>query len=167
LNVENIIILINDEDKTREVAECYQIEDDKIEVKLNNGESNIYDNGQVRWSGKYSPVELRNVIIYENKVQISNIFKAIIFDEFDKIRIIFKDGSNKLYSRDQLDIKDNGLEDTVVENNFSYFREISKQLDSYKDYDRVSEIFENISIINPNSALVNYLNPESIAIGGF
>jgi hypothetical protein len=165
LNVENIIILINDEDKTREVAECYQIEDDKIEVKLNNGESNIYDNGQVRWSGKYSPVELRNVIIYENKVQISNIFKAIIFDEFDKIRIIFKDGSNKLYSRDQLDIKDNGLEDTVVENNFSYFREISKQLDSYKDYDRVSEIFENISIINPNSALVNYLNPESIAIG--
>lgn len=165
MNIENIIIFINDEDKTEEVAECYQTEDDNIEVKLNNGESNIYDNSQVKWSARYAPIELINVVIYENEVQISNILKAIIFDEFDKIRIIFKDGSNKLYSRDQLVIKDNGLDDPVVENNFRYFRDISKQLDLYNDNDGVSEIFEKISVINPNSALVNYLNPKSIKIG--
>jgi len=165
LNIENSIIFINDEDKTEEVVDCCQIEDDKIEVKLNNGESNIYDNSQVKWSTKCEPIELRNVVIYENKVQMSNILKAIIFDEFDKIRIIFKNGSNKLYSRDQLDIKDNGLDEPVVENNFRYFREISKQLDLYNDHDGVSKIFEKISVINPNSALVNYLNPKSIEIG--
>lgn len=165
MNIENSIIFINDEDKTEEVVDCYKIEDDKIEVKLNNGESNIYDNSQVNWSTKYTPIELKNVVIYENGVQISNILKAIIFNEFDKIRIIFKNGSSKLYSIDQLDIKENGLDEPVVENNFSYFREISKQLDLYNDYNGVSEIFENISVINPNSALVNYLNPKSIAIG--
>lgn len=165
MNIENIIIFIKDEDKTEEVAECYQIEDDKFEVKFNNGESNIYDNSQVKCSIKCELIELRNVVIYENKVQMSNILKAIIFDEFDKIRIIFKDGSNKLYSREQLDIKDNGLDEPVVENNFKYFREISKQLDLYNDYNAVSEIFENISVINPNSALVNYLDPKSIGIG--
>lgn len=164
MNIENNVIFINDEDKTEEVVDFYQKEDDKIEVKLNNGESNIYDNGQVKWSTKYAPIELKNVVIYENGVQMSNILKAIIFDEFDKIRVVFKNGSNKLYSRDQLDIKDNGLDEPVVENNFKYFREISKQLDLYNDYDGVSNIFENISVINPNSALVNYLNPKSIEI---
>lgn len=164
MNIENSIIFINDEDKTEEVVDCCKIEDDKIEVKLNNGESNIYDNSQVKWDTKCELIELRNVVIYENGVQMTNILKGIIFDEFDKIRIIFKDGSNKLYSKDQLDIKDNGLEDPVVENNFTYFREISKQIDLYNDYDGVSEIFEKISVINPNSALVNYLNPKSIEI---
>jgi len=164
LNIENSIIFINDEDKTEEVVGYHQIEDDKIEVKLNNDESNIYDNSKVKWSTKYEPIELENVAIYENKVQMSNILKAIIFDEFDKIRIIFKNGSSKLYSKDELDIKDNGLFEPVVENNFRYFREISKQLDLYNGYDGVSKIFEEISVINPNSALVNYLDPKSIEI---
>ncbi|BCZ45903.1 hypothetical protein psyc5s11_19700 [Clostridium gelidum] len=164
MNIENSIIFINDEDKTEEVAGCYQIEDDKIEVELNNGESNIYDNSQVKLSIKCEPIEIKNVVIYENKVQMSNILKVIIFDEFDKIRIIFENGSSKLYSRDQLDIKDNGLFEPVVENNFRYLREISKQLDLYNDYNGVSKIFEDISVINPNSALVNYLNPKSIEI---
>ncbi|OOM78356.1 hypothetical protein CLPUN_19650 [Clostridium puniceum] len=165
MNIENSIIFINDEDKTEAVINCYQIEDDKIEVKLNNGESNIYGDSQVKWSTKFEPIELRNVVIYENEVQMTNLLKAIIFEEFDKIRIIFKDGSNKLYSRDKLVIRDNGLEEPIVENNFMYFKEISKQLDLYNDYDGVSKILEKISVINPNSALVNYLNPKSIEIG--
>lgn len=162
MNIENSIVFINDEDKTDEVVDCYQIDDDKIEVKLINGESNIYDNSEVKWSTKYAPIELKNVVIYENGVQMSNVLNAIVFDEFDAIRIIFKNGSVKLYSRDQLEIRDNGLDEPVVENNFMYFREISKQLDLYNDYDGVSEIFEKISVINPNSALVSYLNPKSI-----
>lgn len=165
MNIENSIIFINDEDKTEEIAECYQTEDNKFEVKLNNGESNIYDDNQVKWSTTCELIELRKVVIYENGVQISNISKAIIFAEFDKIRIVLKNGSNKLYSKDQLDIKDNGLNEPIVENNFMYFKEISKQLDLYNAYDGVSKIFEKISVINPNSALVNYLNPKSIGIG--
>jgi len=164
LNIEKGIILINDEDKTAEVVDCYQIEGNKIEVKLKNGESSIYDKKQVKWSTKYVPIELNNVVIYENEVQISNILRAVTFDELEKIRIIFKNGSNKLYSKDQLDIKDNGLKEPVVENNFMYLREISKQLDLYNGYEGVGKIFEDISVINPNSALVNYLNPKSIEI---
>lgn len=165
MNIESGIFFINDEDKTEEVVDCYQIEDNKIQVKFNNGEDNIYDNSQVKWSTKFEHINLKNVVIYEKEVQITNILKAIIFDEFDKIRIIFKDGSNKLYSKNQLDIKDNALDDPNVENNFMYFKELSKQLDLSNDYDGVNEIFEKISIINPNSALVNYLNPKSIEIG--
>jgi hypothetical protein len=164
LNIENSIIFINGKDKTEEIAGCYQIDENKIEVKLNNGESNIYDNNQVEWNTRYEIIELRNVVIYENEVQLSNILKAIIFDEFDKVRIIFKDGSIKLYSREEIDIKENGLEEPIVENNFMYLKEISKQLDLYNDYDGVSKTFENISVINPNSALINYLNPKSAAI---
>lgn len=165
MDIENSIIFINDEDKTEEVVDCYLTEDNKIEMKLKNGESNIYDKKQVKWSTKGEPIDLRNVVIYENGVQMTNILKAIIFDEFNKIKIIFKNGTNKLYSKDQLDIKDNGLEEPVVENNFVYFREISKELDLYNSYDGASKIFENISVINPNSALVDYLNPKSIEIG--
>lgn len=165
MNIESGIFFINDKDKTEEVVECHQLEDNKFEVKFNNGESNIYDNSQVNWSTKFELINMKNVVIYEKEVQITNILKAIIFEEFYKIRIIFKDGSNKLYSKDQLDIKDNALDDPKVENNFIYFKELSKQLDLYNDYDGVSEIFENISVINPNSALANYLNPKSIEIG--
>ncbi|MVX65459.1 hypothetical protein GKZ28_17390 [Clostridium chromiireducens] len=43
-----------------------------------------------------------------------------------------------------------------------YLREISKQLDLYNGYERVGKIFEDISVMNTNSALVNYLNPNSI-----
>ena len=164
MNIESSIIFINGEDKTEEVVDYYQIEDDKIEVKLNNGESNIYDDNQIKWSTKCEPIELNNVVIYENEVQMTKILKAIIFEEFDKIRIIFKDGSSKIYSRNQLDIKDNGLDEAVVENNFMYFKEISTQLDLYNDYSGISKIFENISVINPNSVLVDYLNPKSIEI---
>jgi len=32
LNIENSIIFINDKDKTEEVVECYEIEDDKIDA---------------------------------------------------------------------------------------------------------------------------------------
>ena len=164
MNIESGIFFINDEDKTEEVVDCYQIEDNKIQVKFNNGEDNIYDKSQVKWSTKFEHINLRNVVIYEKEVQITNILKAIVFEEFDKIRIIFMDGSNKLYSKNQLDIKDNALDDPNLENNFMYFKELSKQLDLYNDYDGVSEIFENISVINPNSALANYLNPKSIEI---
>lgn len=164
MNIDNIIIFVNDEDKTQDIVECYQVENDKIEVKLNNGESNIYDNSQVKWSTKYTPIELDNVVIYENEVEITNILKAIVFDEFDKIRIIFNNGSSKLYSRDQLVIKDNGLDEPIVENNFTYFKEISKQLDICNNCDGVSRIFEDISVINPNSALVSYLNPKSMEV---
>ncbi|EKQ57342.1 MULTISPECIES: hypothetical protein [unclassified Clostridium] len=165
MNIENIIIFINDEDKTEEVVDCYQIKEDKIEIKLNNGESKIYSNSQVKWSTKYAYIKLEDVVIYENGIEISNILKVITFDEFEKIRIIFKNGSNKLYSKGQLYIKDNGLDEPVVENNFMYLREISKQLDLYNGYDGVGKIFEDISVINPNSALVNYLNPKSIETG--
>lgn len=164
MNIENNIIIINGEDKTEEVVDCYQIEENKIEVKLNNGESNIYDNSQVKWSRECESINLKNVLIYENGVQVPNILKAISFDELDKIRIISKNGSSKLYSREQLEIRDNGLKDPVVENNFMYFKEISKQLDLYNDYDGVSKIFEDISVINPHSALVSYLNPQSFEI---
>ncbi|WP_160690389.1 hypothetical protein [Clostridium sp. C2-6-12] len=167
MNIENCMIFINDEDKTEEVVDCWQTEDeeDKIQVKLSNGESIIYDKSQVKWSTKCEPIELRNVVIYENKEEMTNLLRAIIFEEFDKIRVVFKDGSNKLYSRDKLVIIDNGLEEPVVENNFTYFKEISRQLDLYKGYDDKSKAFENISILNPNSALVNYLNPKSIEVG--
>lgn len=164
MNIENSIIFINDKDKTEEVADCYQIENDKIEVKLNNGESNIYDNNQVKWSTKCESIDLNNVAIYENGAKLSSILKAIAFEEFYKIRIIFKDRSIKLYSEDQLEIRDNGLDESVVENNFAYLRELSKQLDLHNN-DGISKIFENISVINPNSALVDYLNPQTIETG--
>lgn len=165
MNIENSMFFINDEDKTEEVVDYYQIEDDKIEVKLNNGEDKIYDNSQVKWSTKFETINLKNVVIYENEVQMTGILKAIIFEEFDTIRIILKDGSNRLYSTDKLDIKDNGLREPAVENNFIYFKEISKQLDLYNDNNGISEIFQKISVINPNSALVNYLNPKTIEEG--
>ena len=85
MNIESGIFFINDEDKTEEVVDCLQIEEGKIEVKLNNGESSIYDNSLVKWSTKFEPIELRNVVIYENGVQMTNISKMIFFDEFDKL----------------------------------------------------------------------------------
>lgn len=163
MNIENSIILINDEDKTEEIVDCYQSEEDKLEVKFKNGESNIYNKDQIKLSTEGKLIELKNVVIYENEVKITNILMAIIFEEFNIVKIIFKNGENKLFEREQLNISDNGFDEAVVENNFMYFREVAKKLDLYNVYNNgISEAFERISMINPNSALVDYLNPKEI-----
>lgn len=163
MNIENSIILINDEDKTEEIVDCYQSEEDKLEVKFKNGESNTYNKDQIKLSTEGKLIELKNVVIYENEVKITNILMAIIFEEFNIVKIIFKNGENKLFEREQLNISDNGFDEAVVENNFMYFREVAKKLDLYNVYNNgISEAFERISMINPNSALVDYLNPKEI-----
>ncbi|WP_238916879.1 hypothetical protein [Clostridium sp. YIM B02555] len=163
MNIENSIILINDEDKTEEIVDCYQSEEDKLEVRFKNGESNTYNKDQIKLSTEGKLIELKNVVIYENEVKITNILMAIIFEEFNIVKIIFKNGENKLFEREQLNISDNGFDEAVVENNFMYFREVAKKLDLYNVYNNgVSEAFERISMINPNSALVDYLNPKEI-----
>lgn len=162
MNVENIIILINGEDKTEEVLEYNQIAEDKIQVTFKDNTISTYSNHEVQWITEYTEINPQKAIIFENGVPISDISKIVKFEKYNYIRIILIDGSNKLYSEAALHIEQNGLDDPVCQKNFTYLKELSNYIPLEENNEGISKLFELITVMNPYSVLVNYLNPKTI-----
>jgi len=162
LNIEKNLILIKNEDKTEEIINCSPITNGKRNITFKNNKTYTYSRYNIEWSRSCTEINPQTVIIYEKGIPISGITKIIKFEELGYIRLIFKTGYHKLYSKSELDIHKNSLEDSICKDCFTYLKELAGNIDFESDNDFISRQFETMTAISPNSVLAKYLNHKTI-----
>ena len=108
---------------------------------------------------------LDNCIITTPNLTLSNVLKAIKFNNF--IKVFFKNGKNKIYEESELIIKDNILNNYGISNVFSYFKEMASNLkinevnpelsEENDDFEFLSKIYEKINFISEDSVVNEYI----------
>lgn len=161
LNEEKILILDkNDRDITAKVVDYTS---SKVIVKFGN-KSYPYKISNLKIIS--NPTILDNCIIKTQNVTLSNVSKAIKFDNY--IKVFFSNGKNRIYEESELTMKRNMLSSSRISNVFNYFKEMASNLrieevnpeltEQKNDSTFLSGIYEKIGFILEDSVVNEYIN---------
>lgn len=163
MNIRENLIFIKGKDETAKV-QSYRRSNGKCYVK--------YIGSDKEYGVNYSNIDFykanncydgSEVIVYKGEMPVSGITDIIVFDKY--IRLIYKNRSNQLFSKDELRIEKNSSSNEKSNSVFSYLKELAKNI----TIDNESESFlykqyEKITMISQRSVFSKYINGETLEI---
>ncbi|NBK98948.1 MAG: DNA helicase, partial [Erysipelotrichia bacterium] len=127
-NKENMIIVKN-KFKTNEIKSCkYREETHEWDVTFNNEKTYSYSFKNVKWLKSPQIIDdCNNYHIRRNGKEFFNVEKIYVFSDNCNFywHIIFKNGTERDYIQNELEINENCLKDKKSRNVFNYLSKIS------------------------------------------
>ncbi|MDW5300718.1 MAG: AAA domain-containing protein [Sedimentibacter sp.] len=166
MNLYNNLILVKDEDKTQDITSCKYV-NGKYEVVFSTSPKIFsYAYLSVRWIRNPQNIDTSSVKIYHDGRDLFDIKQILQFE--DCYRIFFGNGKVSTYKMKDLVIEKNSLIDKSTSNCFEYFRCIADKVSIRTDEGKkiLSDQFDKISFISPNTVLATYLNPDDKFLKG-
>lgn len=161
MNIERNLILIKGEDKTEKIQYCiYNRDIKKYNVTFNNGAIYSYNYNNVIWSRDSKEIDLKNKVVYKNNKPLATVKKVISFNDY--IRVIYINGYNELYKRNEITIEESCLNNSKANNTFRYLKDLSQSIGLIFDESKtfLGKQYDKINYISPKSSLAFYLNPD-------
>lgn len=161
MNEEEILIIANGEDKTKEIESIVQKENGTVYVKFYKSEK-LYNYGcnNIKIKKYTERIDLKEKDVYYKNQILFNICKVIRFDEL--IKVIYTSGETQIFRYNDLSFKPNSIEN-LNKNVIEYFREISNYVKNGKEEEE-SKIEKSIeeSFLKKEYEKLNYINEDSI-----
>lgn len=169
MNTRDNMIVVKGKIKTTEILCCsYNAETKKWDVTFNNGRKYSYLYENIVWAKNPK-------IIDTNSLQVSNK-NGHVFHHIEAIyefalqghfywHICFKDGVEKDYRRDELQIESSCLTEKKSANVFAYIKQVAELCDIRNEESGEKILpnkFKKISYVGKDVALAKYLNPSTI-----
>lgn len=162
LNENEILILDKKgKDVTSKVTEI-----SAFQVTIKYSADRIYTYNKSNLKIITSPIDLNDCLIVTSSKKLTNISKALKFDNY--IKVFFDNGSNKVYKQSEVTIEQNLLNQELFRNVFNYFREMANHItisditqNQEKEIDNdnfLKKIYEKVDFINQNSVINYYIN---------
>lgn len=160
MDVNKYLIIIKNEDKTENVIN-YENNKNIIKVKFKNSEK-IYSYSKLDFQFYKNPIglDIKEKKIILNKGYVYNVIKILKFENLCKL--FFKDGTFILSSEYNLKLVKNNESQTLSNNKFEYYKEISKvvSIKTEEGKSLLTNEYEGINFISNDTALYKYLNPK-------
>lgn len=161
MNEEKILVIINGNDKTKEVEYISTNDCGKTEIKFyNNDKIYPYNQNNVCIIEKTADIELQDKDIYYKNQILFNVQKAFRFENF--VKIIYITGETEIFRYNEISFKSN-LTDNLNKDIIGYFKEISKFTQNGNDEREENE--KNVckeSFLRKEYEKLNYINEESV-----
>ena len=161
MNEEEILIIANGEDKTKEIESIMENDNGIIDVKFYKNEKIYnYSCNNIKIIKNAENIELKEKDVYYKTQIVFNIYKVIRFEEF--IKVIYTSGETQVFRYNDLSFKPNSIEN-LNKNIIEYFREISNYVKNGKEEEE-SKIEKGIeeSFLKREYGKLNYISEESI-----
>lgn len=158
-NEENILVLDKKgKDITKNIVEITEF---KVKAKYQN---NLYTYNKNNLQILTNPIVLEDCLIKTNSKTLSNVIKALKFQNY--IKIFFENGTNKIYHASELTINEDLLKQEDFQKFLNYLKEMASHLtiaditqneQEDKNNKFLSNIYKKINFINPESVLKEYV----------
>jgi len=162
LDIKEHLILVKQQDKTKQIEHCKNNRG-KWDIKYNNtNKVYSYSSHNVLWYRNPKKLDSTSSIVYEENQPLSGIKYILDFGTY--IRLIFNSGFNKTYPSSTLTIEQSALSNKQEHTCFDYLKtlanEVSFKLDD--DVSFLSKQYNKISSISPSSVLSAYLGRKPL-----
>ena len=155
--------MIKEEDQTSKVLYC-KFANGKCYVTYSTGKTYNYGSQNVTWIRNPASLDPNNMIVSQNGQPISNISMILLFED-KYTRLIFKNGHQMVYSKGELNIEKNCINDKKTSNTLDYLKELAAVVGITNDSGEagfLSKQYELIKQIRSNSILSCFLNPDKL-----
>ncbi|NFI95279.1 DUF2726 domain-containing protein [Clostridium botulinum] len=163
MNIEKNLIFLNCKDKTEQIKYC-KYDSGKYKITFNNTDK-VYTYGynSVQWFNNVIEYDPEENIIYEENSPISGVIKIIEFAG-QYVRVIFKNGYNKLYSKSQIRIEKSCLKSKIASNCFDYLKKLSNCVSITTDdgISLLSKQYNKLNKVGKESVLAKYLEHNKL-----
>ncbi|NFH89934.1 DUF2726 domain-containing protein [Clostridium botulinum] len=163
MNIEKNLIFLNGKDKTEQIKYC-KYDSGKYKITFNNTDK-VYTYGynSVQWFNNVIEYDAEENIIYEENSPISGVIKIMEFDG-QYIRVIFKNGYNKLYCKSQIRIEKSCLKSKISSNCFDYLKKLSNYVSITTDdgISLLSKQYNKLNKVSKESVLAKYLEHSKL-----
>ncbi|NFF82339.1 DUF2726 domain-containing protein [Clostridium botulinum] len=163
MNIEKNLVFLNGKDKTEQIKYC-KYDSGKYKITFNNTDK-VYTYGynSVQWFNNVIEYAPEDNIIYEENSPISGVIKIIEFDG-QYIRVIFKNGYNKLYSKSQIRIEKSCLKSKISSSCFDYLKKLSNCVSITTDdgISLLSKQYNKLNKVSKESVLAKYLEHSKL-----
>lgn len=166
MNPRKNLILIKNEIKTPDIKFCrYNTEMKKVDVQFNNGKTYSYANSNVEWLKEPQVISPNAYLIGRDGRVFFGIEAIYAFEGTQDTywHICFSDGSERDYSKSELQIVESCLNQEHSANVFDYIKQIASLSDLRNETGEkiLAKRFDKISFVGSDVALAKYLNPSS------
>lgn len=157
------LILINDKDKTSEIAQ-FTDSSSKITIRFHRRNKDYsYGRNRVQVLKEPKLIEQGSCLIYLDKKALFNIVKVLDFSSHVKV---FYGTKISVYAKNRIHYEYNALNDSSVEKKFTYLKSLAQYLSDEKN-DFLEKQYEKLEHINEESVLAQYLKPDTVRENNF
>ncbi len=159
INIENDLILIKGEDRTKDISSCV-LENDKYIIKFGKGQPYTYNYNKVQWLKGPECFCGSSVVAYQDNIPLSGVDKIYDFGEYIKIFFTYHNYS-EVYKSQDLEVKFSCLDDQKAKKILEYLKQIAEciKADGDKEDGFLAKQYEkHLSFVSPDSVLAKYLN---------
>jgi hypothetical protein len=163
LNIEHNFLIIKGEEQASKIKYCEYV-NGKYKVTFSEGKTYSYLPQNVIWIRKPIRLDPDSTIVSQKNQPMSNISKIFIFED-KYIRLIFKNGYQKAYRKNELKIEKNCINEKKTGNCLAYLKELTEAISTSNNEGEIgflSKQYEQITQIEPNSIFALFLDPKPI-----
>ena len=162
MNIERYLILDKGEDKTEDIEQCDYRNSKWQVVYKNNSKVYEYSYLSIDKLKVQRILNPENCAVYQMNQPISGIDKIIDFGNY--IKILFKNGYKKVYSRSSITIEETCLTNKDAYNCFGYIKKLAEctGIKIEDDANFLIKQLNRISMISPRSVLALYLEKKAL-----
>lgn len=162
ISIEKDLILVRNEDKTRDIESCYYL-NGKFHIKFYNNDKEFpYNEVNINWYQKPDVVDINKFIVYATDLPITGARMILNFGAY--FRVIFNNGFNKIYPNSVISLEETVLAHTSVQNSFNYLADLADvvgmNLDDGSSFLRRQ--YDKLTHISPRSVLATYLGSKPL-----
>lgn len=153
------LLIANGQDKTDSVI-SYRFEGDKCQVRYSNtAKPYNYNASNIEILNLQRKINPQKVIVVAQGRQFSEIEEIFDFGEF--YRILYKNGKERSYHHDKIQLLHDCLTDKRSRNLFDYFKEVAEKVSliTEKGKNILSRQYQWITSVRDDTVLASYLEP--------
>ena len=159
---DDLLILINNQDKTNEIKSIKLI-DNKYQISfLNNAKIYSYNKERITLCKLKRKIFPENDMIQFSDSSFTRLDIKIILDYGSFYKFFFNNGESKLYDNSEVRIKNNYSGKSLIQQLLCYYKEVASYvgLESKGENILLSQ-YEKIQNFNENSIVLKYLNDNT------
>ncbi|WP_068779278.1 AAA domain-containing protein [Paenibacillus sp. GM2] len=165
MDEEKYLIILKGDDRTSEIS-SYDKTDSRVQIQFKSStQVYFYNLSDVLILKEPRVLEItEDIVIFKDGFPFNNVQRVLDFGP--KIKVYFKNGSNRLYDRENIQIKRNGIQGSNAEKILNYWKAISKHVKSGEETEDqegfITKEFAKLNYVHPDSVLNHYINAKSI-----
>lgn len=160
INIENDLILVKNEDKTRNIESC-SYSNGKFHIKFyNNQKVFSYRKNNVNWYQNPQVIDTNKFIIYETDLPITGAKMILNFGAY--FRVIFNNGFNKIYPSSVISLEETVLTSESKREVLDYLADLADIIGMNLDdgTSLLQKQYDHLTHISPRSVLATYLGSK-------
>ncbi|OMD31822.1 hypothetical protein BJP48_14585 [Paenibacillus odorifer] len=166
MDEERYLIIVKNKDRTSEIASYEQL---GVNIRLIYRSSNkpyYYNASDVMILDKPVITAItKEQVVFHRDNPLSNVMRVLDFES--RIRVFFKDGTNRVYEAVHVRIESSGVKSSDALKVMEYWRAISGHIEGGEDQPEMDAFlkkeFAKLSFVHPESVLSHYVNGSPVS----